>query len=168
MFFLFLGVSLTTSAHLNILLTLKKLWKTKSKFLTYSVSDLIQDDITLDLPSMNPMDLCSVTSYYIIKVCEIYGFNLKPPPLKTQICFEAWQPDAPLCGPVSESCSWLIPVKSMAPLVVPWAASHIVACGEHHCTGSTGIEAYYWPPSQALLTKLILWNKYNIENHIYA
>lgn len=56
----------------------------------------------------------------------------------------------------------------MAFLVAAQAASHIVACGEGHCTSSTGIEVYYWPPSQELLSKLIPLNKYNVENHIYA
>lgn len=56
----------------------------------------------------------------------------------------------------------------MVVLVATRAASHIAACGEDHCTGSTGIEVYYWPPSQALCTKLIPWSKYNIENDIYV
>lgn len=60
------------------------------------------------------------------------------------------------------------PVNCMALPVVAWAASRIVACGAGHCTRRTGIEVYYWPPRQALLTKLIPWNKYNVENHIYA
>lgn len=56
----------------------------------------------------------------------------------------------------------------MVLLVATQAASHIVACGEDHCTGSPGIDVYYCPPSQVLRTKLIPWSKYNIENDIYA
>lgn len=67
--------------------------------------------------------------------------------------------DAALCGSASKS-------SSVGLLVVTWTASCIVACGKDHCTGSTGIEAYYWPACQALLTKLIPWKKYNVENDI--
>lgn len=80
--------------------------------------------------------------------------------LKSQNYLETSRMDAALCGFTSES-------SSVGLLVVTWTASCIVACGKDHCTGSTGIEAYYWPACQALLTKLIPWKKYNVENDMH-